>query len=268
MEHPSRWLMNEKTGLVFVLIPGGTFRMGAMKENPAGDNDDPEAEPDESPIRPVALSPFLLSKYEMTQGQWRRFSGQSPSNYGPGTNFGGKATTLAHPVEQVNWGNCTLVLGRLGFALPTEAQWEYACRGGTSEPWWSGVERERLAQVANLADAFCRRNGGPATRPYEVWNEGYTVHAPVGSYRANAFGLHDEHGNVWEWCRDWKGNYDVDLRPGDGLRNPVGARSRVSRGGSFLSTAAGARSAYRFSFQPGTRGGNLGVRPLHPITSR
>src|SRR5690606_223374 len=125
------------------------------------------------------LSPFFLSKYELTQGQWLRSSGANPCSYPPSSEFGGKITDLRHPVEQVSWEDCQRVLPRAALQLPTESQWEYGCRSGTSTPWWVGREREKLREAANLADAFCKANGGAASWQYEAWDDGYTAHAPV-----------------------------------------------------------------------------------------
>jgi formylglycine-generating enzyme required for sulfatase activity len=265
-------VFNEETGIVFVLIPGGTFRMGAVKpgeKNPEGSpNVDPEAGGDEGPVHEVKLSPFFLSKYEMTQGQWKRFTGENPSLYGPDATFGGKQHDLRHPVEQVNWEDCMRVLYRLGLALPTEAQWEYAARACTATVWWTGNEKETLRGAANIADSFLKKNGGLASWRYEEWlDDGYSSYAAVGSFRPNAFGLHDVAGNVWEWCRDWYGSYKLTVKEGDGER-PVAlgpCRSRVSRGGSFRNPAESARSANRSDFTPGDRYDFLGLRPARVL---
>ena len=104
----------------------------------------------------------------MTQGQWLRLVGKNPSGYVPGSNFGGKVVILANPVEQVSWDDCDLWLGRLGLILPTEAQWEYAARGGTTTPWWTGLGKDGLAKAANLADAFFTAHGGPPSSTVRV----------------------------------------------------------------------------------------------------
>ena len=146
-------------GLVFVLIPGGTFRMGAVKpdeDSADGAERRPRSARRRISVTEVPLDPFFLSKYEMTQGQWLQARREEPEPVRPGTNFGGKVVDLRNPVEQVSWEDCDLWLGRLGLMLPTEAQWEYAARGGTTTPWWTGIGTDGLAKAANLADAFCQ----------------------------------------------------------------------------------------------------------------
>jgi formylglycine-generating enzyme required for sulfatase activity len=264
-------LLTDETGLVFVLIPGGTFWMGAQSKDPNGQNYDPQAEDIESdengnPVE-VTLAPYFLSKYEMTQGQWDRFTGENPSGYVPGSQYGDKATTLLHPVETVSWEDCVEMLGRLDLVLPTEAQWEHGCRAGTDTPWWPGQETLDLQGRANLADAYFEAHGGPASWQYEDdLNDGFVAHAPVGRFEANRFGLHDVHGNVWEWCLDGYGSYGNATRPGDGLREVPGASYRVYRGGSYYLLALVARSARRNYQRPGYRDFNVGLRPAKVIS--
>jgi serine/threonine protein kinase/formylglycine-generating enzyme required for sulfatase activity len=256
----------EGSGLVLVLIPGGKFQMGAQANDPAGPNYDPLAKADDSPVHEVELGPYFLSKFEMTQDQWKRFTGRNPSQYVPGLVFGGKATTALHPVENVTWNDCSTVTSRLALAIPTEAQWEYGARAGTSTAWWTGNEQESLRGAANLQDSFCRHNGGSATWSYDDWlDDGYTVHAPVGSYRANAFGLHDMAGNVWELCREGFGRYELPVRAGDGERQGIVAKSRMIRGGSFHSSASETRSGARNDVTPEYRDFNIGFRPSRKL---
>jgi formylglycine-generating enzyme required for sulfatase activity len=254
-------------GLVFVLLPGGAFDMGAQSKQSTARNFDPAARADEGPVHQVTLAPFFVSKFEMTQGQWLRATGANPSQYGPDGISGGKMRTAAHPVEQVSFAECVETLRRIGCAVPTEAQWEYAARAGTETPWSCGADAEELATHANLADQFCRRNGGLTTWTYEDWEDGYSVHAPAGSFEPNPFGLHDVHGNVFEWCRDPWGKYEGPHAPGDGLREAQASDVRVIRGGGFSFRALHCRSSFRGSSPAAARTSNLGVRPVRAMTS-
>ena len=258
------------TGLVFVLIPGGTFRMGA--ERPAspdarGPNLDPNATPHESPAHDVTLSPYFISKYEMTQAQWSRAMRTTPSNYLPGTNYGGKKTTQLHPVEQVSWNDCRHAMERLGLLLPTEAQWERSARGGRGNIWSCGDDRSALDEYDNLADAYGVANGFPAELSHEKdLNDGRTIHAPVGTYAPNSFGLFDVGGNVREWCRDRYTTYGKAVAEGDGERSAgTGSRYRVNRGGCFDAPAVHARVASRDWGDPSFRDYVLGCRPSRAI---
>jgi serine/threonine protein kinase/formylglycine-generating enzyme required for sulfatase activity len=261
-------VLTEETGLVFVLLPGGTFLMGAQPSDPSGPNHDPQAADYEGPAHEVTLSPFFLSKYEMTQGQWQRFVGTNPSYYRPGSAYGGKPTTRVDPVEQVSWLDCVDVMGRLGLSLPSEAQWEYGARAGTTTVWWTGNERETLLGAANLADQAAAR-AGAAWQDIQDWPElddGYVVHAPVNEFRPNAFGLHNVHGNVWEWCLDGHdGSSYEKAATKDPVSPPGGSPSRVSRGGGFRFAAVLARSALRLRYSPSFASSSLGVRPARTI---
>ena len=263
-EQTGKLVLAEDSGLVLVLIPGGSFTMGGQRENPAEPNYDPLALGVEGPPHGVTLAPFFLSKYEMTQGQWRRFTGENPSTYAPGT----LGASLLNPVEQVSSLDCERVLSRLELLLPTEAQWEYACRGGTSTPWWTGEAKGSLRGAANLADQAAKRSGAgwPAIQDWPDLDDGFAVHAPIGNYHPNGFGLHDVSGNVFEWCRDWFARYQVAPKAGDGLRGDTPARSRVNRGGCFGSAARNARSTFRRLISANYRSGNLGVRPSRCVT--
>jgi serine/threonine protein kinase/formylglycine-generating enzyme required for sulfatase activity len=258
--------MAEGMGLVFVLIPGGRFWMGAQSTDQDGHNYDPGAGSNESPVRQVELAAFFLSKYEMTQDQWLRFTGTSPSFYRPGDSPGGKTVTRLHPVERVSWNEAMRVLQRVGLTLPTEAQWEYADRAGTGTVWWTGSDKSSLQGAANLSDKFAKLHGGANGFYEEGLDDGYTVHAPIGSFRANAFGLHDTIGNVWELCRDAYGEYDAPVRPGDGERQTKAPVSHMIRGASFFAASSSARSAKRNDVSPDYKDFNLGIRPARMIT--
>ncbi|MHC4831369.1 MAG: SUMF1/EgtB/PvdO family nonheme iron enzyme, partial [Planctomycetota bacterium] len=259
--------------VVLVLIPGGAFRIGAVppRSASAAFHEDPDAGPDESAggrLPEVVLDPFLIGKYEMTQGQWERLSGANPSRYPAGEVFDEHTHTALHPVEQVSWTDADALLSRYDLGLPTEAQWETAARAGTKTPWPTGVHVDSLQGASNIADLYCKENGGRKTWTYtESLNDGYALHAPVGTFRPNRFGLHDTIGNVWEWCRDWYGPYVLPMKEGTGERVvPLEAREhRAERGGSFNFSAYNARSACRYRFPPEYRDDVLGVRAARRI---
>ncbi|MBL8731085.1 MAG: SUMF1/EgtB/PvdO family nonheme iron enzyme [Planctomycetes bacterium] len=253
------------TGIVFVLLPGGRVTLGSQKDDPNAPFYDPHSRNDET-LHDVSLSPFFLARHELTQGQWSRLwtwdaELRAPSQYKAGSNIAGAAMTLTNPVEQVDWPMCDRLLTRHGLVLPTEAQWEYGCRGGSTTAWI--VELTELKTVANLASQDAKPYGVNWT--LESWRDGHVVHAPVGTYAANAFGLYDVHGNVWEWCRDWFGDYGNE-RAGDGLRSVSSPAYRVDRGGGFSNAAVDARSAFRSVYAPSIRVRNLGLRPSRIIT--
>jgi formylglycine-generating enzyme required for sulfatase activity len=255
-------ILTEQTGVVLVLIPGGTFSMG-----------DPETNWTKRNSHDVELSTYWLSKYEMTQGQWQRLTGRNPSCYGPGLKWdrewlaSGDEPSLLHPVEQVSWWDCETWLPRCGLSLPSEAQWEYGTRGNTQTWFWCGNEGASLQGNANVSDAYARDHGGVGhDRPFEDLDDGATMHAPVDSYAANGFGLYNVSGNLLEWCLD---GYDPKFYDGEHGANPVapgvGDEPRVYRGGSFRHPPILARSAQRAHYPPGMKGLALGVRPARSI---
>ncbi len=250
------------TGIVLVLIPGGSFWMGAQSRDPDGPNFDPDTRHDEL-VHRVTLSPYFLSKYELTQGQWTRFTGRNPSNL-PFQTMG--PITGRHPVEQVSWLECETTLRALGLMLPSEAQWEFACRAGTNSPWWTGVASDSLAQQVNLADQTYVADGGNAS--IAAWGpqvrDGFGTTAPVGQFPANDFGLHEVAGNLWEWCADAYDSYSP-LEAHDPLVEGVRTAPRVYRGGCFGDAPMHVRSASRGSNPPTTPAGILGVRPARAV---
>ncbi|MGC6487042.1 MAG: protein kinase domain-containing protein [Planctomycetota bacterium] len=251
--------VDEATGVVFVLLPGGRVTLGSQADDEGADLYDPDRQPRES-LHEVELSPFLLARHELTQGQWARLwaggeAGREPSGYRAGMRADGRRLTAAHPVERVDWSMSRDLARSYGLVLPTEAQWEYACRSGSRSPW--SVAEAELAGTANLADETSSQAGAPWA--HEAWMDGFTVHAPVGSLAANAFGLHDMHGNVYEWCRDGHGSYGSE-RAGDGLNEVLGWSDRVQRGGSFNERAIGARSSCRGHAAPTIRSQSVGLR--------
>jgi len=227
--------VNEATGIKLVLITPGTFLMGS----PSGEKD---RSSDEGPQTQVTLTKFYwLGATGVTQGQYQAVMGNNPSDF---KNVGADA-----PVENVSWNDAMAfcrklterekAVGRLPegyvYTLPTEAQWEYACRAGTTG-----------ARYGNLDDIA-----------WYFGNSGNTTH-PVGQKQPNAWGLSDMIGNVWQWCSDWYGTY-----PGGSVSDPIGPASgpdRVRRGGSWSGTAGNCRSAIRAWLAPGYRFNFLGFR--------
>jgi formylglycine-generating enzyme required for sulfatase activity len=243
--------------ITFVLIPPGKFLMGSPREEQEYvtrtyyDGKRPDWLDSESPQHEVTISrPFDLAKTELTQAQYRALTGENPSNF--------KGDDL--PVEQVSWTKADdfarqltkkLADGHL-YRLPTEAQWEYSCRGGASasRPYGIGDGTSLSSSQANFHGNS--PYGGAAKGEYLQ----KTVR--VGSYAPNAFGLSDMHGNVWEWCSDWYGDY-----PSGRVTDPTGPASgsrRVDRGGGWGSGARDCRSADRRGDGPGGRIYSLGFR--------
>ncbi len=262
------------TGVVFVLVPGGTFWFGAQADDPAAPNFDRTASKLEGPPVPVTLAPFFLARHELTQGQWRCLSGgEMPSFHRKGKRHdpslvepADDLTDLMYPVERVSWEMATQLLLRHGMDLPTEAQWEYASRAGTATPWWTGETVESLEGAANVLDLEAERAVPQWGRAEGGFSDGHVGPAAVGSFRANPWGLHDTHGNLFEWCRDWASTNQHPLRAGDGLRlvsEP--ARFRIVRGGGYNSAASLARVARPEGFAPEIRNTFTGVRPARAL---
>jgi formylglycine-generating enzyme required for sulfatase activity len=230
----------KKPTIDWVSIPAGTFTMGSPTSEVGRDNDEMQHQ--------VTLSAFKMSKYEITFEQYDVFceaTGRSkPSDEGWGR---GK-----RPVINVSWYDATAFAEWMGCRLPTEAEWEYACRAGTTTPFNTGD---------NLTTSQANYNGN---YPYNnnAKGEYREKTMPVGSFAPNAWGLYDMHGNVLEWCSDWYGDY-----PNTAQTNPKGPASgsfRVYRGGSWNYFACGCRSALRHRIAPGLRGIHLGFRLVSP----
>jgi len=254
----SRWQLEDATGIVLVLIPGGTYRLGAQREDPARAHYDPLARREEA-VSAVELWHFFLSKYELTLAQWERVMGRTPAaSYGP-----------RWPACDVTWSESVEFLRRLGLVLPSEAQWEAAARGGTASPWWCGDTPRSLTGCANLADrtSFTSYGRLPWLFSVEHVDPWYKL-APVDEARANPFGLHHVAGNVIEWCADPYLTQDWRTREGDGSRLPhagMATHARSARGGGWQRPAESARSAHREPFGHDTRLTYLGLRPARPL---
>ena len=221
--HPKR-MVHDATGIALVYIPAGEFLMGS-----------PETEqgrhPDEKQHRRVIRCAFYLGETEVTQGQWKKVMGNNPSYFKGDERL---------PVEQVSWDDCQQFVGRAGGALrlPSEAEWEYACRAGTTTRYWNGDTKADLSRAGWYSS-----------------NSDARTHV-VGGKAANAFGLYDVHGNVWEWCQDAYAAYPVTgseaPKQGDGVR--------VVRGGGWVDDSGYCRAANRDWDDPGLRLTFVGCR--------
>jgi formylglycine-generating enzyme required for sulfatase activity len=254
--------VRERTGIVFVLVPGGEFTMGAQDADRSDPNHDPLAEPDEAPVQSVTLAPFLIARHELTRAQWARLASAIRGDGDAAQPRKGTQATGSElfPMAELTWAEAEDCLRRHGMTLPTEAQWEYACRAGSSAPWWTGTQLADLKRIAWL--------GPDEGEPLEPARTTRRVGAG-GAFSANRFGLLDVHGNVMEWCQDQYGPYGNPARAGDGLRIPAGLAPdapRVLRGGDFRNPPAAARSAFRVgTFSPQTRDAQIGLRPLRRL---
>ncbi len=228
-----------RTGMTFVLVPPGRFTMGS----PAAE---PGRETEEAAHGVTLTRGFYLGRFEVTQAEWRAVMGTSPSRF---------AGCDRCPVERVTWHDAKAFLLRLGrlvpgerFRLPTEAEWEYACRAGTTTPFQTGASLD--ARGANV-DGRYPYASGPSSR-----FRGRT--APVGRYPPNAWGLFDLHGNVWEWTEDDHCPYAEG--PAVDPLGRCGSGLKVIRGGSWAFDVGSARSALRYTHAPADRGYSLGFR--------
>ncbi len=265
-----------------VQVPAGSFVMGSPGDEAGRYSDEVQ--------HWVTLSRGIwMGTTEVTQGLWHAVMGNNPSaaEYG-GVSLAGD--TL--PVQNVSWCDAVAFANKLsardglpaayrgvdqcetskgssvvwdqtstGYRLPTEAEWEYAARGGVGGPYAGGVKAEGVCAVANVLNPSAKRR---LDLPWDSFacEDGHAGAAPVGSFRANGYGLHDMTGNVWEWCWDWYGAYSGSST------DPVGAQSgpaRVIRGGSWYIVPRDARVANRYGIEPGYRGRSLGLRLVKTV---
>ena len=214
-----------------IAVEGGTFQMGATSEQGT------EAESSEKPVHSVTLSDYYIGETEVTQELWEAVMGSNPSDF---------SGYPQRPVEQVSWNDCQAFILKLNeltgknFRLPTEAEWEYAARGGNKSQGYKYSGSNTIGNVAWYTD-----------------NSSLTTH-DVKTKQANELGIYDISGNVWEWCQDWYGIYSSGSQT-----NPAGPTSgygRVYRGGSWQFNAKNCRVSSRYGSAPGSRSNNLGLR--------
>jgi formylglycine-generating enzyme required for sulfatase activity len=233
--------LTNSIGMKLVLIPKGTFMMGSPES-------EKEREPDEVQHEVTLSKDFYLGVTEITQAQYQKVMGENPS-YFQGDEIQGESSN--HPVEQVSWEDAVEFCKKLSalpeerkagrvYRLPSEAEWEYACRAESKSAYSFGDERDSLDDYA-----WHYKNGDVKSHP-------------VGQKKPNAWGLYDMHGNVWEFCSDWYGEYPKGaISDSDGPREGSG---RVVRGGSWGGGTASCRSANRGGSDPSDRGGHGGFR--------
>jgi formylglycine-generating enzyme required for sulfatase activity len=256
--------ITDSVGIKFNLIPPGEFLMGSLESEPGRFGD-------ETRHLVKITKPFYLSAYEVIQAQYQRVMGSSPSIHKDDTK----------PVEMVNWNDAVEFCGKLSdqegveYRLPTEAEWEYACRAGTTTAYSSGDTSFHL----DTTGWFANNSGKTVIDSTRIWKDerdnyvarlfynGCRPHV-VGRKTPNAWDLYDMHGNVWEWCQDWYALYDslqvVRDPTGPTLEdwpssNPLVPR-RVMRGGAFTIPPRFVRAAFRNANQPDLRSPNLGFR--------
>lgn len=263
-----------------VVIPAGAFVMGSPKsEAYSGDT--------ERPTHPVTLGrPFALAKTEVTRGQFAAFARETVHPVGD-TCKGydqkgewvertgnwqnpGYSQDDSHPVVCVNWDDAQAYVKWLSrktgkqYRLPSEAEWEFAARAGTTTPWYWGSNGERACDFANIAD-----NAARSQMPFLSWAEkcsdGHAHTAPVGQFRPNAFGLFDMAGNVWEWVEDCYTDGYGGAPSNGSAWVATQCQARVLRGGSWSFNPEGARSAKRIRSTPVERVGDIGFRPARML---
>ena len=285
-------------GMKLAPIPAGEFMMGSAEaaEDVAQAFADRGGPPPgdfeaEHPRHRVRITrPFHLGVHEVTVGQFRQFVEETgyrtdaekgtefegAFGFDPETGELGESEAYSwrnvgfeqsdeHPVVNVSWNDamafCRWLSRKEGksYRLPTEAEWEYACRAGTTTRYYHGDDPEGLAAVANVADATAKAKFPDWDWPIAA-PDGYVFAAPAGRFKPNAFGLYDMHGNVYEWCADWYGEDYYAQSPMDDPPGPPEGFDRVYRGGSWASSAASCRAACRRMDEPAGRSLVLGFR--------
>lgn len=244
------------TGMEFVLVPGNCFNMGSPNTERGRYGD--EGEP-----REVCVDDFMISRFEVTNAQYRQYQPDHSSRAHEGHSLDGER----QPVVYVSWQDSVDYAAWLSrqagrtFRLPTEAEWEMAARGGDERAHFWDNRPGQACSFANIGDRTAEDGWKNWARwPVFSCRDGRVVSAPVGSYRANAFGLYDMLGNVWEWTADWYADNPMAIERGNNPHGPSHGVNRVLRGGSWYSGPKNARAARRSWLLPRGRTNSLGFR--------
>ncbi|MCE9530742.1 MAG: formylglycine-generating enzyme family protein [Planctomycetes bacterium] len=283
---PVEW--KDELGFTFVLIPPGEFRIGSTKDEPGHS----VSGYDETPQQVTLTKPFYLAKHETSVGQFRQFvkaneyrtdiektgggnahDDKAVWKHRPGTTWlkpgfaGPFELKEEHPVVHVShtdsrafcaWLQKNVKTKGVVIELPTEAQWEWACRAGSGERYWWGKDEDTTGKVANVGERSLKKVQPDWPRTVMNMDDGHAFLAPVGSYQANAFGLHDMLGNVWEFCSTHYGLYPKEPATDPGDLDPK--RGFAVRGGGWSNIAADVRCGSRNADPPHFGHSNLGFR--------
>lgn len=254
-------------GIRLILLPGGLFKGGNDRLTGAELEHARRAGTllDDVGTFEVRLRPFLIAEHELTQESFIHATrGYNPSHFGRDQFEAGEAWRR-HPVERIDYHEAVAVLRVLGLQPPTEAQWEYAARGGTATPWWTGVDAHSVVADGggNVFDRTAMDSDLPVydRAPDLSLNDGRAFHGPVDAFRPNPFGLRGVHGNVWEWTTSSYVDYSRQP-PLAGIGETPADKGRVIRGGSFLHPALSSRSGVRFERRVNHSASDIGVRPV------
>lgn len=234
------------TGMEFVLIPGDCFHMGSPSSEPGWARG-------EGPVHKVCIESFYMGKYEVTQGEYQKITGTNPSSF--------KSSGSRFPVEGVSRNDAQGYIKKINsksvksYRLPTEAEWEYAARGGTTTPFYFG--NTISTSQANYNGNYTY-NGGQKGKYRKQTTQ-------AGTFNPNKYGLHDMHGNVWEWCQDWYGKNYYTSSPSKIPLGPASGSHRVIRGGSWNASPRDLRSAHRRRVDPNWHSSYLGFRLVLPV---
>lgn len=234
---PGTERLSKPSGIILLYIPGGEFLMGSENDRE-----------NERPVHRVCLSSFWMSKYPVTNAEYGKFLAEKRGCPKPRYWKESRLNAPNQPVVGVSWKEVQMFCLWSGLVLPTEAQWEYACRAGTKNLYWSGNDEESLMKVA-----------------WYFNNSGGQTHA-VGEKPANPWGLHDMHGNIWEWTADYYGHYQTDFQSDP--TGPENGAERVIRGGSFINPAENLPSTYRSSLPPEKHWHLVGFRVILPTNQK